>query len=660
LLVFAWLTGTLATNAPAGATTKNLSIFAGIVGSSSPPCGTSGAATAAKFSLPYQMGADAKGNIYFADLDCYAVYKETPQGVLSVVAGIPGTFGGSVPVGPVSATSVPLYELTGLAVEPSGGFYVSDGSEEAIYKVSSSGILTNVTVAGLAQPFGLALDGSGNLYVANNGSNSILKVHGGTTSVFKSGLSGPSGVATDRAGNVYIADSGNNRILKVNPTGTTTTIVAGTGSTTTPSSSLNAPAGITVDPAGNVFIADTGNCKVDEVTPSGAFSVVAGSGCGTPLPGTPATSSPLYGPNGVTLDPFGNIYMTDGAVVETVVGVGQSAVPTPGTPTTSGGRIVFPWSAVSGASSYTVTVYVNGVAQTPVTGLTGLSYTLSNPTAGASYSFTVAAVIGGSQGPDSARSTSVTASSAGYWTVGADGGVFSFGPGFYGSTGNLKLNQPVFALTSTADGQGYWFVARDGGVFSEGDAAFHGSVPALGVHVTDIVGMAADPATGGYWLVGSDGGVYAFGAPFNGSLPALGEQVTNVVGMAATADGGGYYLVTSTGAVYAFGDAVYQGGANALSHRNAPIVGMSVDPATGGYWLAGSDGGIYAYGAPFHGSAGGTTLNQPVVGISATTDGSGYYLAASDGGVFSYDAPFLGSMGGKHLNAPMVGIAVAG
>jgi hypothetical protein len=253
-----------------------------------------------------------------------------------------------------------------------------------------------------------------------------------------------------------------------------------------------------------------------------------------------------------------------------------------------------------------------------------------------------------------------SSSPTGYWTVAGDGGVFSFGPNFYGSTGNLKLNQPVFAITSTADGKGYWFVARDGGVFTYGDGVFHGSVPALGIHVTNIVGMAADTATGGYWLVGSDGGVYAFSAPFKGSLPGLGQHVSNIVGMAATADGGGYYLVTSTGAVYAFGDAKYQGGANTLPRINAPIVGITVDSATGGYWLAGSDGGIYAFGAPFHGSAGGTRLNKPVVGISATTDGSGYYLVASDGGVFSYNAPFIGSMGGKHLNAPMVGIAVAG
>jgi hypothetical protein len=74
-------------------------------------------------------------------------------------------------------------------------------------------------------------------------------------------------------------------------------------------------------------------------------------------------------------------------------------------------------------------------------------------------------------------------------------------------------------------------------VFSFGDATFHGSLPSIGVVVSNITGMAADTATGGYWLVGSDGGVYAFDAPFDGSLPGQGKSVGNIVGIASTPDG---------------------------------------------------------------------------------------------------------------------------
>jgi hypothetical protein len=64
----------------------------------------------------------------------------------------------------------------------------------------------------------------------------------------------------------------------------------------------------------------------------------------------------------------------------------------------------------------------------------------------------------------------------GYWLIGSDGGVFSFGAPFFGSTGSIRLNQPVVAMQSTDDGGGYWFVARDGGIFAYGDAPFRGSM----------------------------------------------------------------------------------------------------------------------------------------------------------------------------------------
>ena len=63
----------------------------------------------------------------------------------------------------------------------------------------------------------------------------------------------------------------------------------------------------------------------------------------------------------------------------------------------------------------------------------------------------------------------------GYWLVGADGGIFSFGSAqFHGSTGSLNLQRPVVGITPTADRQGYWLEASDGGVFAFGDAGFYG------------------------------------------------------------------------------------------------------------------------------------------------------------------------------------------
>jgi hypothetical protein len=61
--------------------------------------------------------------------------------------------------------------------------------------------------------------------------------------------------------------------------------------------------------------------------------------------------------------------------------------------------------------------------------------------------------------------------------VAADGGVFSFGDAKYaGSTGGIRLNQPVVGMEVTPNNGGYNLTAADGGIFSFGNATFYGSM----------------------------------------------------------------------------------------------------------------------------------------------------------------------------------------
>jgi hypothetical protein len=202
----------------------------------------------------------------------------------------------------------------------------------------------------------------------------------------------------------------------------------------------------------------------------------------------------------------------------------------------------------------------------------------------------------------------VSPGAKGYWLLGSDGGIFTFGAAqFSGSTGAMRLNQPILGMAATGDGDGYWLVASDGGIFSFGDAQFYGS-------------MGATP---------------------------LNQPV---VGMTTTPDGRGYRLVASDGGIFSFGDAQFYGSTGNI-HLNSPIVGMAPTPDNNGYWMVAADGGIFAFGdAGFYGSTGGQQISAPIRAMAATPDGGGYWLFGTDGNVYAFgDATNYGSALGIQL-----------
>jgi hypothetical protein len=254
----------------------------------------------------------------------------------------------------------------------------------------------------------------------------------------------------------------------------------------------------------------------------------------------------------------------------------------------------------------------------------------------------------------------------GYWLVGADGGIFSFGSAqFYGSTGSLRLQRPVVGIAPTAGRTGYWLVASDGGVFAFGGALYKGSIPGLGLAPAGsggsrelnapIVGLVPSVDGNGYFMVGADGGVFSFGdAAYEGSCPGIGGCSGTAVSVVPDATGDGYWIVTTTGHVYAFGDAENYG---APGPQFVPVTSAAATPDGKGYWVLFSNGvvGTYgdavSYGAP----AGLTGGSDPAASIFPTSDGKGYWVATAAGKVYSYgDAPADGDMSGTHLNAPII------
>jgi hypothetical protein len=252
-------------------------------------------------------------------------------------------------------------------------------------------------------------------------------------------------------------------------------------------------------------------------------------------------------------------------------------------------------------------------------------------------------------GPSVPSASAVTTTS-GYWLVGTDGGIFSYGrAGFFGSTGAVKLNQPIVGMAATPDGLGYWMVAADGGIFAFGNATFHGSMGGKPLN-QPIVAIAPTRTGKGYWMVASDGGIFAFGdAPFFGSMGAtrLNKPIVDIV---PTPSGRGYWMAASDGGIFAFGDAGFFGstGAIKLSKR---IQQMSSTPTGKGYWMVAGDGGIFAFGdAGFFGSAVDGSAEKRIVDLAPSASGKGYYMTASNGAVYAYgDAKFYGSLEGQKL-----------
>ena len=245
----------------------------------------------------------------------------------------------------------------------------------------------------------------------------------------------------------------------------------------------------------------------------------------------------------------------------------------------------------------------------------------------------------------------------GYSLVGGDGGIFNYGNAeFHGSTGNLKLNQPIIGIAYMPGGTGYWLVAKDGGVFTFGAAKFWGSMGDKKLNAP-VLGMEATPTGRGYYLFAADGGIFTFGdAEFHGST---GDMKLNapMIGMAVTSTGKGYWLVAQDGGVFTFNAPFY--GSTGDKKLNEPVFDMGAAPGNAGYWLVARDGGIFTFGnVAFYGSAANVPGRSTVVGIGVTPAGKGYWVADVNGKVMPFgDAKFYGDRSTSANNAPMVGFA---
>ena len=330
----------------------------------------------ARFNEISGIAVDARGNIYLADTANHAIRIITVSGIVGTIAGNVG----APESGDVDGlgSSARFNSPKGIAVTPDGSvLYVADSGNHKIKRIetwfgadpTNPDNWTVSTIAGTGtagkddgtgnvatfnEPYGVTLDQAGNVYVTERSGNRVrrLQFKGGNPNLPTSwqvslvagdnsatnGASGntdgtgnaarfnsPAGITVDLSGNLYVADSGNHRIRKIaNPLGASGgTVSTFAGSTqgyadgTGTSAQFNAPLGIAVDSAGYLYVADTGNNRIRQISPTGAVKTVAGNGTAGIVDGT-GNQARFNSPRSVTIDPAGNLYVTDGANGEVV------------------------------------------------------------------------------------------------------------------------------------------------------------------------------------------------------------------------------------------------------------------------------------------------------------------------------------------------------
>jgi len=343
---------------PAAASTPPVYQVTTVAGSDT--VGDGGQALTAQLAQPEGLAVDSAGNLYIADAANHRVRMVAPDGTISTIAGNghPG-FGGDN--GPAAAAQ--LNQPYDVALDPAGNLYIADFGNQRVRRIGGDGNIATVAGSGtngsngdgglatsalLLGPRNVALDAAGNLYISEFYGHRVRMVSpagiiGTVAGIGIAGFSGdggpasaaqlayPAGLALDSARNLYIVDSLNVRIRKVAAGSGTISSVCSQQSFGQPYVQLS---GIAADPAGDLFIPDSGSAFVWQWTPSAGLARIAGTPAGDAYTGDgqSALTTVLATPVAVTLDPAGDVYVSEtrrvrriaaaGGIVGTVAGDG--------------------------------------------------------------------------------------------------------------------------------------------------------------------------------------------------------------------------------------------------------------------------------------------------------------------------------------------------
>jgi sugar lactone lactonase YvrE len=225
----------------------------------------------------------------------------------------------------------------------------------SIFAGNTNGGFANgpASIALFSYPLAVTIDHGGDIFVADTGNNMIRRISSfgahSVTTYAGSGVAGytdgpsssaqfsfPNDLVFDSRGNLFVTEFINHTVRKISSRGTISTFAGnghpGYSDGVGTNALLNMPAGITIDANDNLYITEWSGQRIRKITPSAMVTTLAGTNVAGFLDG-PGSSALLSNPDGITIDPSGNLYFTEYAnhsvrkldrdgIVTTLVGLG--------------------------------------------------------------------------------------------------------------------------------------------------------------------------------------------------------------------------------------------------------------------------------------------------------------------------------------------------
>ncbi|MCD8739733.1 hypothetical protein LT679_03885 [Mucilaginibacter roseus] len=288
---------------------------------------TDGNGNSALFNYPMGLWADQSGDLYVADSYNSAIRKVTQLADVITISG-DGTIGyidGHL-------ASAQFYACSGITGDNQGNLFVADRGNNIIRKLSDGEVTTlagtgtaglengNGNKADFNTPVSITVNASGYLFVADYGNNLIRKIApDGVVSTFAGNTAAgyinrtgtdasfnkPNAIAIDSEGNLFIAEAANHAIRKIDANGVVSTVIGGPDN----SDIVGDPTGLIVDAQGNLYICD-GAGRILKLDTDHILTVIAGSST-TGFADGKGSSALFNNPQGLTIDPSGNLYVAD-------------------------------------------------------------------------------------------------------------------------------------------------------------------------------------------------------------------------------------------------------------------------------------------------------------------------------------------------------------